>query len=110
MFDSSLAHPRAPDRSAPTVVVAFIEALCQAERSEELRNQLAGFYGELRVGIAEVVAALAGVSAGDQAAESLASLVLALIDGLSIQYLLDPASQLSSSALLDAASLVARAS
>jgi AcrR family transcriptional regulator len=96
-------------RSDRSVVVAFFEALCQAERSEELRNQLAGFYGELRVGIAEVVAVLAGVSAGDPAAESLASLVLALVDGLSIQYLLDPASQLSSSALLDAATLVARA-
>lgn len=69
------------DRS---VVVAFLEALCQAERSEELRNQLAGFYCELRVGIAEVIAILAGVSADDQGAESLASLVLALIDGLSV--------------------------
>ena len=97
-------------RSDRSVVVAFFEALCQAERSEELRDQLAGFYRELRVGIAEVVAALAGVSAGDQAAESLASLVLALIDGLSIQYLLDPGSKLSSSALVDAATLVAGAS
>ena len=33
-------------RSDRSVVVAFFEALCQAERSEELRNQLAGFYRE----------------------------------------------------------------
>ncbi len=94
-------------RSDRSVVVAFFEALCQAERSEELRHQLAGFYRELRVAIAEVIATLAGVSATDPAAESSASLVLALIDGLSVQYLLDPGSQLSPSGLVDAAALVA---
>jgi AcrR family transcriptional regulator len=93
-------------RSDRAIVAAFFEALCQAERSEELRMQLADLYCELRAGTAEVIAALAGLSADNPAVESLASLVLALIDGLSVQYLLDPATELPSSALADAATLV----
>jgi BetI-type transcriptional repressor, C-terminal len=93
-------------RADRSVVVAFFEALCQAGRSEELRNQLAGSSRELRVGRAEVIATLAGVSADDQAAVSLSALALALIDGISVQFLLNPSSQLSSSALMDAASLI----
>jgi len=95
-------------RTDRSIVVAFFEALCQAERSQELQNRLADFYRELRVGTAVVIGELAGVQADDPAAASLAALVLALIDGLSVQYLLDPASQLPSSALVDAAALVAR--
>jgi AcrR family transcriptional regulator len=93
-------------RSDRAMVAAFFEALCQAERSEDLRSRLTGLYRELRAGTAEVIAALTGFPADDPAVESLASLVLALIDGLSVQYLLDPDSELPPTALTDAAALV----
>lgn len=100
-------------RSDRAIVAAFFEALCQAERSEELKERLAGFYRELRAGIADVIAALADVPPDDEAVRSLASLaslVLALIDGLSVQYLLDPVAELPPSAFADAAVIVTRGS
>ena len=66
------------------LLVGFMEAFAHAQRSAAARDQLAGMYDELRQGI---VAAL-GDKGGD--AESVASLLTALIDGLMLQWLLAP--------------------
>jgi AcrR family transcriptional regulator len=71
------------------MLVAFIEALAQAERSPELRAQLADFYQRTREQIAAMVhAAIDGVD--DATAERVASFLVAVCDGFVIQYLLDP--------------------
>ncbi len=78
---------RAFDADRP-LLVAFVEALAQAERSGDLRRQLADGYEELRASTAD-----------DRA---LASLLIAIADGLMIQHLLDPDRTPSTEAILDA--------
>lgn len=78
---------RAFDVDRP-LLVAFVEALAQAERSDDLRRQLADGYEELRASTAD-----------DRA---LASLLIAIADGLMIQHLLDPDRTPSAEAVLDA--------
>lgn len=73
-------------RSLPrqrTLIAAFFEALAQAERKQGLRRALAAGYDELR----KAIDASAGPGApGDTGA----SLVIAIFDGLMIQWLIDP--------------------
>ena len=64
--------------------VGFVEAFAHAQRSEPARTQLAGYYEEFRGDIATALG-------GGQDAESLASILIALVDGLGVQWLLDPA-------------------
>jgi hypothetical protein len=72
--------------------VAFVEAIAQAAHSDDLREQLAARYREARRGAAATVLAILGPAAnrlhGDP--EIMASLVMALFDGLVLQWLLDP--------------------
>jgi hypothetical protein len=71
------------------MLVAFVEALAQAERSPELRAQLADFYQRTREQIAAMVhAAIEGVD--DATALRVASFLVAVCDGFVVQYLLDP--------------------
>jgi AcrR family transcriptional regulator len=71
------------------MLVAFVEALAQAERSPELRAQFADFYQRSREQIAGMVRA--AVPELDVAvAERVASFILAVCDGFVVQYLLDP--------------------
>src|SRR3954453_11813509 len=72
--------------AARPIFVAFIEALAQAERSTELRAQLAAQYDRLRRDIGASVAAVIGGEDGDV----LASFMIAVGDGLLIQSFLDP--------------------
>jgi AcrR family transcriptional regulator len=72
--------------AARPIFVAFIEALAQAERSPELRAQLAAQYDALRRDIGASVAEVIGGSDGDV----LASFMIAVGDGLLIQSFLDP--------------------
>lgn len=66
---------------------AFLEALAQADRSPALRRDLARAYEELRSTLA---AQLAPAAAGEEdSARALASGLLAIFDGLLIQWLLD---------------------
>jgi AcrR family transcriptional regulator len=66
---------------------SFLEALAPASRSPELRAQLAAFYRETRDDVARVVAE----SLGDEAAARvIASLVIAVSDGLQLQWFLEP--------------------
>jgi AcrR family transcriptional regulator len=71
------------------LLVAFVESLAQAERSPELREQLAVHYQRSRDTLAEVVAASLGEAEGLDP-QAVASFLMAVCDGLILQYLLDP--------------------
>jgi AcrR family transcriptional regulator len=93
LLDSFAAHRQ--------MLVAFIEALAQAERSPELRAQLADFYQRTREQIAAMVhAAIGGVD--DATAERVASFLIAVCDGFVVQYLLDPERTPSGEELVEA--------
>ena len=66
------------------LLIGFVEAFAHAQRSAPARDQLAGSYDDFR---REVAVALR--STGPDA-ESLASILIALVDGLMIQWLLAP--------------------
>jgi AcrR family transcriptional regulator len=84
------------------VLVAFVEALAQAERSPELRDQLAGHYQRNRETIAEMVRAAIGDAVDDTVAERVASFLIAVCDGFALQYLLDPERTPTGQELVDA--------
>ncbi|MGH2866876.1 MAG: TetR family transcriptional regulator C-terminal domain-containing protein [Solirubrobacteraceae bacterium] len=73
------------------LAVAYLEAWAQAVRAPQLREQLASHYREFR----EATAALARhttIAAGEPAIDlqAIASLIIAVADGLMVQSLLDP--------------------
>jgi AcrR family transcriptional regulator len=75
------------------LLLAFVEAMAQAPRSHDLREQMAAFYREGRQAVAGIVRASLGGDAEQLGAEAeivLASLMIAIIDGLALQWLLDP--------------------
>ena len=76
------------ERNRP-LLVAFVESLAQAERSPELRAQLAGHYQRCRDSLADVVTASLGEVEGMNP-QAVASFLMAVIDGLILQWLLDP--------------------
>ena len=97
-------------------LVAFVEALPQALRSPELRETLAAAYARCRdAGGRMARAALEGegVEVADAEARNLASVGMAICDGLMIQWLLDPGAAPSAAdvigAVLTAASVAADA-
>lgn len=67
-----------------SLLVGFIEAFAHAQRSEAARQQLSTLYDEFR----RDVAAALGSEGAD--AEWVASILIALVDGLMIQWLLAP--------------------
>jgi AcrR family transcriptional regulator len=76
------------------LLVSFVEAMAQADRDPALRDQLAGMYRNARRRVASMVAAAFGgdVTPDDPRCTAVASWVMAVCDGLSMQWLLDPAS------------------
>jgi AcrR family transcriptional regulator len=71
--------------------VLFLEALLRAQRSPELRNQLAAHYAEQRRRVGEMVAqGTPGPGPTQRGLEVVASYLLATADGLLLQSLLDP--------------------
>lgn len=74
------------------LMLALIEALPAATRSPVLRAQLADLIEETRrASQATIKAAIPGAEALDErTARTLASLLIAVIDGLALQWLLDP--------------------
>ncbi len=69
--------------------VAFVEALAQAQRVPKLRVQLADCYERLRATVADMVcASVQGLP--DSTARHVASFLIAVYDGLQVQWLLDP--------------------
>lgn len=74
-------------------LVSFVEAFPQAVRSPELRERMAAAYEQARIaGAAMMVRAVEaeGMELAGEHAETLASLVTAICDGLMLQWLLDP--------------------
>jgi AcrR family transcriptional regulator len=74
------------------LLVAFIEALAQAEHSSQLRDQLAEQHRQFRATATDMLTTTLGpaISASGLDAHTLSSLLLALGDGLIVQYLVDP--------------------
>ena len=68
---------------------AFIEALAQAEHSEEIRTALAESYERARENVVALLQALDGPATVPHS-RAVASLLIAIFDGLLLQWLLDP--------------------
>jgi AcrR family transcriptional regulator len=78
--------------AAQPAFVVFLEALLQARRSPELHRQLAEHYSEQRRrATRSIEASNCGPALPARFQEVLASYILAVVDGLQIQALLDPA-------------------
>jgi hypothetical protein len=86
------------------LVVAFVEALAQVERSEQLREQMTTHYQALRTAVANVIAKSLNVDREQipNEAGALASTLIALCDGFALQWLLDPQAIPDPRPLLDA--------
>ena len=79
-----------PSRRA--ILQSYVEALAQAQRSPELQGQLAAHYRRARRRVAELVAVSLddGTPAEDPRCRSIAAFVIAVCDGLAVQWLLEP--------------------
>ena len=74
------------------VLVGFIEAVGESAWSEELRERMATHYRTVRAAVAEMVKRSLGDAADDAGADpnAVASFLIAVCDGLVVQWLLDP--------------------
>lgn len=74
------------------LLLAFVESMAQSQRSEALRTQLAARYQKIRETVAETVTASLGDGAAARGVdpEAIASFLIAICDGLTLQWLLDP--------------------
>ncbi len=72
------------------LIVAFVEALAQSVRSDELRAQLADIYEDGRAAVGRLVEASLGDEVGDEQSRAVASFMIAVCDGLLLQWLVDP--------------------
>jgi AcrR family transcriptional regulator len=75
-----------------TELVSFVEAMAQAERSDELRQRMAALYRRLRDAVGDMVRNSLGEQAELPGADArvVASYLIAVCDGLVLQWLLDP--------------------
>ena len=71
------------------LILAYAEALAQAGRSEHLREQMAASYERTRTTIATTVVESIPPGFGRHA-ETIASFVIAVVDGMTMQWLIDP--------------------
>lgn len=76
-----------------SLLLSFVEAFAQADREPELRQRFADQYRRIRSRVAALVSASLGsaVPADDPRARAVAAFVIAVCDGLALQWLLDPA-------------------
>lgn len=74
------------------ILQSYVEALAQAQREPDLRHLLAAHYRRARARVAHLVAeSLAdGTQADEPRCQAIATFVIAVCDGLSVQWLLDP--------------------
>ena len=74
------------------VLVGFVEAVGQSAWSDELRTEMAAHYARVREAVADMVSASLGRSAVEAGADPkvVASFLIAVCDGLVLQWLLDP--------------------
>lgn len=99
------------ERDRPYVVAAF-EAFAQANRSDALRDRLAGEYRYARRQVADSVADVAAdqdIRLDETQAAEVASALLAVFDGLAIQWLLAPRDTPSADQVMRALALLAAA-
>jgi len=98
-------------RSGP-VLRAYVEALAQAQREPELHAQLAAHLQRVRAMVAERVAESLGdgTAPDDPRCAAIASFVIAVCDGLAVQWLLDERSTPSGDELMDGLATAWRAS
>jgi AcrR family transcriptional regulator len=84
------------------LMVAFTEALAQAGHSEAVREQLADSYRQTRAMVAAMVTECwAGAREIDAAqAPTIASVLIAVADGLMVQWLLDPDQRMGGTEIL----------
>lgn len=84
------------------LLIAFIEAMAQAEHVPVLREQLAEQYRQSRAAAADMITESIGPQLASVGLDSstVSSLVLALVDGLIMQYVLEPAATPGSAQLL----------
>jgi AcrR family transcriptional regulator len=71
---------------------SYVDALAQAQRVPELQAQLGALYRHARARVAELVALSLddGTPPDDPRCRAIASYVIAVCDGLAVQWLLDP--------------------
>ena len=68
-----------------------MEALVQAQRSEELRNQLGDLYEAGRAAVGRILErAVREAELADEHARACASFLIAVCDGLLVQWFVDP--------------------
>lgn len=81
-------------------VIAFVEALARMRQAPALQASLAREYDDLRAAVAN---GLRGPAAGDREVDctTLASAVIAICDGLMVQWLLDPDRAIDVAAIVD---------
>jgi len=73
------------------LILAFMEALVQAQRSEELRNQLGDLYEAGRAAVGRILErAVREAELADEHARACASFLIAVCDGLLVQWFVDP--------------------
>ena len=85
------------------ILAAFVDCVAQAQRVPALRAQLAEHYNKARTRVAELVAVSLGnnTPADDPRCRAIASFVIAVLDGLALQWLIDPDHSPSSDELRD---------
>ncbi len=87
-----------------SLVAASLEAWAQMSRSDELHAEMMATYDDFhRVIAATTREAFAEVGATDVDADALAALIIALFDGLLVQWQLDPGHMLSAERMTNAA-------
>lgn len=86
------------------LLVAFVEALAQAQQSDPLRLYLAAGYEKMRRGIIEGILAMVP-DLPTSVARSVASFFVAVSDGYMVQWLLDPDATPGGAELLEGARL-----
>jgi hypothetical protein len=99
-----------PKRRA--LLLSYVEAMAQAERTPQLRQQFAEHYQGVRARVAALVAQslCEEITADDPRAAAIATWMIAVCDGLALQWLLDPGSMPSAADLNAGHALMWRAS
>lgn len=88
--------------SRRALLLSFMEAFAQADRTPELREQFAEQYRQVRARVAGLVAEElhGGLGPDDPGVRAVASFLIAVCDGLAMQWLLDPAAAPTGAELL----------
>jgi hypothetical protein len=87
-----------------SLITACLEAWAQMARSEDLRAEMLASYADFRTVIADTTRdAFAEIGSTEVDADALAALIIALFNGLLVQWQLDPSGSPSASRLIDAA-------